>query len=292
MARHSSASVVVAHARAAIFKLALLVCHAALQTACNESLLLGSACPPGHDTCAPTAPGGEVAIPVPGLETVPNQVISFFDGGIDGGLPAILIADALDAGPVPKLIPLELQNQSFERQGGIGGDVVLSNTVSVLVPIPPVDTVFAELPHWFACVPLSVSSLTWQQDGKASVKLSMFGDYLSFVINGTTVRQGLDTPLLPGATYSLQAQVRSSEPIAGLHLQVRGAMTSCGPGYVLGRSPSVPPSDTWLRTCVTFSADQPYGYLLLAPSVDGAAPPDSARFYLDELHQVASCPGT
>lgn len=260
-------------------------------SACSELVGLGSQCPDGV-SCEPTPPGGEVALPVPGLNTMPVVVPRVvIDAGIDGAvidpLPSAVAADAGSAAE-PDLPLIALSNLSFERHGGIGGDVVLSAAVSTLVPVAPVDTVFAELPHWYACIPLSVSSLTLPSQADAG---SASGDYLSFVINGTTVRQALGAPLTQGVTYALTAQVMNHGAAAGkLHLEVRGATSSCGSGYVIGRSAALADSAGWSSVCVTFTADKPYTYLLLAPSADGSAPPGNARFYLDDLQQVASCP--
>ena len=279
---------------------ALLLWAASAASACTELVALGSQCPSDGVACAATPPGGEIAIPVPGLNTMPVVVPNVtLDGGLDSGaseaLPNAVVSDAgTDRNPVadPGLPPIALQNTSFERHGGIGGDVVLSAAVSTLVPVAPIDTVFAELPHWFACIPLSVSSLTLPTQADAGSAQSASGDYLSFVINGTTVREGLTVPLTVGVTYALTAQVMNRGGGGKLHLEVRGATTACGSGYVLGRSALVPQGSDWTSTCVAFTADKPYTYLLLAPSVDGTAPPSNARFSLDELRQVASCQAT
>jgi hypothetical protein len=218
------------------------------------------------------------------------------DAGLDSAVAPLDEAplDAGEDGSLPvSYPPISLYNLSFERRGGVGGDVVLSNTVSVLVPIPPVDTVFAQLPNWYACIPLSISSLTWMDRVDAGSAKSEFGDYLSFVINGTTVRQQLGTPLKTGTSYSFEALVATvGQGTGNLHLDVQGSTSVCGNGNSLGRSALLPQSSQWTRACVTFTPDKPYTYLLLAPSYDGAAPPGNARLYLDELRQVASCDAT
>jgi hypothetical protein len=221
----------------------------------------------------------------------PEVPLPSMDAGVDSAVvdpsPA---TDAGDASVAVSFTPISLYNLSFERKGGLGGDVVLSNTVSVLVPIPPVDTVFAQLPNWYACIPLAVSSLTWIDRADAGAEKSEFGDYLSFVINGTSVRQALGAPLTPGIHYAFEAKVVAvGEGTGNLHLDVQGSTSVCGAGASIGRSAQLPQAQGWTRACVTFTADKPYTYLLLAPSYDGAAPPGSSRLYLDELQQVASC---
>ncbi|MDB4975013.1 MAG: hypothetical protein JWN48_3354 [Myxococcaceae bacterium] len=282
----------VVHSRRALAAQTLLLLHVAVLAAgCSVAVPLGDECPRDRE-CVLTRPGGEVAIPVPGLVPLPVEPRGGLDAGLDGMVSTLMPADASDAETQAPFEPLELYNLSFERHGGVGGDVVLSNTVSFLVPVPPVDTIFAELPNWFACIPLSVSSLTWQQHTDAGFSPSAFGDYLSFVINGTTVRQALGSPMTVGHSYSLEALVLwHYDGAPAPHLEVRGSTSTCGAGYILGRSAVVPDANNWARTCVTFRADKPYSYLLLAPAVDTGKAPASARFYLDELRQVASCPG-
>ena len=74
------------------------------------------------------------------------------------------------------------------------------------VPLPPVDIIFAELPSWYSCIPLSIRSLSFQPTGDPTTPAAD-GDYLSFAINGTAVRQELLAPLTPGTTYSIEANV-------------------------------------------------------------------------------------
>lgn len=275
--------------------LALVVAALVLTVSCTDSVLLGSACPFGERVCNLAEVDAEVPFDPPVTGTSPRADIPLapMDAGLDGAI-AIVDETPLDAGedgalPV-NFSPVTLYNLSFERRGGVGGDVVLSNTVSVLVPIPPVDTVFAQLPNWYACIPLAVSSLTWIDRTDAGAAKSEYGDYLSFVINGTTVRQQLGAPLTRGTSYSFEAQVATmGSGTDNLRLEVQGSTNVCGSGVSLGRSALVPQSQHWSRVCVTFTADKPYTYLLLAPSYEGAAPPGNARLYLDELRQVGSC---
>jgi len=95
---------------------------------------------------------------------------------------------------------------------------------------------------------------------------------------------------MPGTSYAFEAKVASAGAgTANLHLAVQGSTSVCGAGVGLGRSAVLLQSERWTRACVTFTADKPYTYLLLAPGYDGAVPTGSARLYLDELRQVASC---
>jgi hypothetical protein len=252
--------------------LTLLLSVLGLTVSCSENVLLGSACPFGEQTCILVEPDAAVSLQPPVTSTRPLDTevpLASMDAGVDSSAPSAGPSDAGDGSAPASFASVVFYNLSFERRGGVGGDVVLSNTVSVLIPIPPVDTVFAMLPNWYACVPLGVSSLTWMNRADAGSEKSEFGDYLSFVINGTAVRQQLGAP--------------------SLHLDVQGATSVCGAGTSIGRSAVLSQSERWTRACVTFTADKPYTYLLLAPSHDGAAPPGSARLYLDELRQVASC---
>jgi hypothetical protein len=278
--------------------LALVLSAVGLTVSCTDSVLLGSACPFGERVCLLAESDAQVAFEPPVTGTGPRPMdmpLTPMDAGFDSAVVRVNQApsDAGDDGALPEnFTPISLYNLSFERRGGVGGDVVLSNTVSVLVPIPPVDTVFAQLPNWYACIPLAVSSLTWMDRVDAGAEKSEYGDYLSFVINGTTVRQALGVPLTRGTSYAFEALVATvGAGTDNLHLDVQGSTSVCGAGASLGRSAIVPQSQRWSRVCVTFTADKPYTYLLLAPSYDGAAPPGNARLYLDELRQVASCDG-
>jgi hypothetical protein len=273
--------------------LTLLLSVLGLTASCSENVLLGSACPLGEQTCILVEPDAEVSFLPPVTSTGPVDTggpLVSMDGGIDSAVPSQAPTDAGDVSAPASFPSVTFYNLGFERRGGVGGDVVLSNTLSVLIPIAPVDTVFAMLPNWYACVPLAVSSLTWMNRADAGSEKSEYGDYLSFVINGTAVRQQLGAPLTPGTSYSFEAKVATAGAgTASLHLEVQGSTSVCGAGSSLGRSAPLDQSERWTRACVTFTADKPYTYLLLAPSHDGAAPPGSARLYLDELRQVASC---
>lgn len=271
----------------------LLLSALGLTISCTENVLLGSECRLGGQTCVPTEPDADMPFrpPVIGVDPADSDVPrTAVDAGSDGTVVSERPEDVADSAVTEDFASLALYNLSFERRGGVGGDIVLSNTVSVLVPIAPVDTVFAQLPNWYACVPLAVSSLTWMNTADAGAEMAASGDYLSFVINGTTVRQALGAPLTPGTRYSFEANVATVGAGAdSLRLEVQGSTSVCGAGTSIGRSAPLPQSGRWTRACVTFTVDEPYTYLLLAPSYEGAAPPVSARFYLDELRQVASC---
>jgi hypothetical protein len=49
------------------------------------------------------------------------------------------------------------------------------------------------------------------------------------------------------------------------------------------------PDGVLTRTCVEFTADQDYDYLLLAPGHEGPEPSGSARLLLDTLRPVQAC---
>jgi hypothetical protein len=253
---------------------------------CEESVELGSACAPLESPlgCAQEHPGGEVSIVRPtGTSPVP-------DGGATVGPSSDAATSGLDvpadnAGIAERTAPLLVKNPSFERNGGVGGDVLLDKLISLF---PLVNLIFADLPSWYACFPLSVSSVTLLDSPDAGLAPSPTGDYLSFVVNGTSVRQQLPAPMVPGAGYAFAFDVISDEP--GLYLEARGATALCGDGVVLGRSPALPTSGSWTPSCVAFTADQAYDYLLLAPGHEGRAPGPTSRVRIDGLRQVASCP--
>jgi hypothetical protein len=265
---------------------------AASLLSCTELVSLGTECPTNESSCAVlTEP--DVVLGVPSIPTESAGPQPLLDAGLDSSVDSAAPAtQQMSVLPDASFVSLVLQNPSFERHGGVGGDVVLSEAVSTLVPVAPVDTVFADLPSWYACVPLSVSSLTWRTQSDSTSVRSEYGDFLSFVLNGTTVRQQLGVPLEAGRSYSFEAQVMGlGVSPQSARLEVQGASSVCGAGEVLGRSAWIAPSTAWTRTCVTFMADEPYPYLLLAPGIEGAAPGGNPRVYLDELRQVASCDG-
>jgi len=210
------------------------------------------------------------------------------DAGLVQPVDAELVGDAGAGDVAIRSNPLVIQNPSFERNGGVGGDVLLEKLISLF---PVVNLIFAELPDWYACFPLSVSSLTWLLDGDAGAQQSPTGDYLSFVINGTSVRQQLAAPLVPGTAYAFEFDVISeSGGGQNLYLEARGAAALCGNGVVLGRSPVVRDGADWSTSCVSFTADDAYSYLLLAPNYEGNAPGLTARLRVDGLRQVERCP--
>jgi hypothetical protein len=262
---------------------------AALATAgCEESVELGSACAPVESPlgCAQEHPGGEVSIVRPSgsdTDSVPDR--GTVVGPSSDAAAAVSVVPAGDAGIAVRKDSLLVENPSFERNGGVGGDVLLDKLISLF---PLVNLVFADLPSWYACFPLAVSSVTLLDSPDAGIAPSPTGDYLSFVVNGTSVRQQLPAPMVPGAAYAFAFDVISDEP--ELYLEARGATALCGDGVVLGRSPVLPTSGTWAPSCVTFTADQAYDYLLLAPGHEGRAPGLTSRVRIDGLRQVESCP--
>lgn len=267
-----------------------------LLSGCSESLLLGSECENERARCELTGPGGTSDAPDPTATPAANPPVIAIDGGLigasidaSGAAPDALATPSADGGVEPILPLLALENGSFERGGGISGDVVLARVVSTIAPFSPVDIIFAELPSWYACIPFSISSLSHDPTGDPTLP-ALEGDYLSFVIDTTPVRQALGAPLTPGATYAVEANVMArTGGTPGLRLEVRGAAALCDAGTVLGRSAVIEDSEDWTRTCVTFTADEAHAYLLLAPSLDSETAPLDATFYLDELRQVASC---
>lgn len=248
----------------------------------------------------------------PGDEGSCAQVIVEADAGGDPGAPEASAEDAnvegdppeasVDAGgmdePTPDAAPprdaanselLVVDNPNFERNGGIGGDVVLASLLGKLVPIPPITIIFADLPGWYACRPLAVTSGT-DFLGDAGAQLPGGSDFLSFTVNGTPVRQELKMPMLKGHTYAFEIDALNlTDNSSRLFVQVLGANDECGTGTELGRSPLLP-ENRLTHTCVEFTPDQNYAYLLIAPGHEGPDPSASTRLLVDTLRPVSSCP--
>lgn len=251
-----------------------------LAPGCQQMVSLGSECTSTTRECLLFGDGGSDAN---GWIPLPED-----DDGDGGRQPKDTLDAALDSGAL--FHTLEIQNQSFERPGGLSGDVLLNNLVTELVPVPPVDYVFVTLPHWYTCIPFSVFSRSWSPEADAGIAANDLGDYLSFVVNASTVRQTLPMPLAVATSYSFEMKVISrSEGRNNLFVQVSGGEGGCGVGAPLGRSARLEDTDGWVTTCVTFMADRPYKQLLLAPGHEGPEKPLTDRLLLDELRQVASC---
>jgi hypothetical protein len=233
-------------------------------------VLLGSECTDGQGTCVHQPP-------LDGDRTEP-------DAAPEAGPPE---AGPSEAG-APDFEPLPILNPDFERNGGLGGDLVVSNFLGGLIPIPPVTLVFAELPNWYACWFLAVNSVSWEVDD-AGVPQRV-GDYLSFALENIPVRQKLEAPMQAGTTYAFEMDVvGQADNGAELYVAVKGANDVCAAGTLLGRSANIPARNGWGTTCVEFTADQDYSHLLIVPGYEGPKPPASTRLWLDTLRQVPSC---
>jgi hypothetical protein len=274
-----------------------------LGAGCMRTVVLGSECPELDDSCLepmsqPAAaedgsvpPGdGDGADTVHGDDTGPP--VSSLDAGepeqtSDAELPSE--ASDAQADAAPTLVALAVDNPSFERGGGLPGDVLLVSLVETLLPLPPVTWAWTTLPNWYACVPLSVSSESREPSEAAGSPAGK--DYVSFVPNGTTVRQALATPMTKGSRYFFALDTISrSEGTQNLFVEVRGARQQCGEGIVLGRSDLLPEASTWTSTCVSFTASDRFTHLLIGPGWEGAAPGVGARLMIDNLRQVDRCP--
>jgi hypothetical protein len=206
-----------------------------------------------------------------------------FEPALEGGLDE-------DAGfqVSAQFAALSVRNPSFERDGGVGGDLLLIDLVGFFVEVPPV---LAELPHWFTCIPFSISSLSWLGRESSATPAAQIGDYLAFNADGTAARQRLPAPMQRGATYAFEVDVLSETNGANnMFLEARGATADCRAGIVLGRSPVVSDSPDWQTTCVTFRADDAYSHLLLAAHWEDKRPAFGSRLRVDGLRQVPACP--
>ncbi|HEX6245682.1 MAG TPA: hypothetical protein VFZ61_32380, partial [Polyangiales bacterium] len=233
-------------------------------SACTKTLVLGSDCPdetyqctqdsvkpepdpddgmdagqePGsHDgsTSAPedAGPRGWDAIVV-----IPDPVQP--DGATDANLDAIATFSLLD-----------VANPHFERNSGLGGDLVLAKLIGTLLPIPPIPLLFAELPNWYACWATTVHSVSRELMLDAGLDTD---DYLMFVVNGTPVRQLLPQPLDAGAKYALEFTVQARpDPSERLVLEIRGANEECAVGDLLTSTRELPADAGWTPVCVEFA---------------------------------------
>jgi len=268
-----------------------------LSGACNRTVVLGSECPDIDTVCSepdelPSQPGS----PVVGSErdAAPDELgggATDADSEDTPQLDGALSEELDDAGQAvigQPLVSLAVYNPSFERGGGLPGDVVLVSLVGTLLPLPPVTWALTTLPNWYACLPLAVSSES-REPGDAGAFQSG-GDYVSFVANGTTVRQTLAAPMAKGTSYAFVLDVISrSEGSQNLFVEVRGARQQCGEGIVLGRSRLLRDSADWQSTCVSFVASDNFTQLLLGPGWEGVMPSPGARLLIDNLRQVESC---
>lgn len=212
----------------------------------------------------------DVIITIPDLQHFP-------DAATDANLDAIAAFSLLD-----------VQNPEFERNGGLGGDLVLSKLIGTLLPIPPIPLLFAELPGWYACWATTVHSVSRDLTLDAGLDTN---DYLMFAVNGTPVRQQLPQPTDAGAKYAIELLVQSRpDPAERLMLEIRGANEECAVGDLLGTTQELPGDAGWTPVCIEFATSQSYKYLLIAPNAIGTTRPNGAsRLALDDLRSVLGC---
>ena len=276
--------------------------------ACTRTVVLGTDCPEPDSICT-----DETSSPV-ARDTDPQEggargEDAGSDGGEDAGektkdaavetLPDI----GLDAGPTELdaeagvAALLTIQNPDFERNGGIGGDLVLRSLLGGVLP-PVTSIIFAELPGWYACWTATVYSTSREFDLDAGL-MQPQDDYLTFVVNGAPVRQQLPSPMQAGARYALQMEVWGRpEPGETLSLEIHGAFhnadagangPACEQGPLLGKSGPLPDNAGWTPVCVEFLADRAYTHLLIAPATTRMPASGTARLSLDGLRSVSSC---
>jgi hypothetical protein len=271
-------------------------------SACTRTLVLGTDCPdqqhqctqesvtvhePGpndqldaglghHEDAGPGAPddaggrGRDAVITIPDLQHFP-------DAATDANLDAIAAFSLL-----------EVDNPAFERNGGLGGDLVLAKLIGTLLPLPPIPLLFAEVPSWYACWATTVHSLSRDLTLDAGLDTN---DYLMFAVNGTPVRQLLPQPIDAGAKYAIELSVQARpDPAERLMLEIRGANEECAVGDLLGTTQELPGDAGWTPVCIEFATSHSYQYLLIAPNAIGTTRPSGAsRLALDDLRSVAGC---
>jgi hypothetical protein len=278
---------------------------------CTRTLVLGTDCQELTGICtdeSSSPAAGEVDSLDAGVPREEASAKPGDDAGDKGGdaapemLPNVAPEAGLsqmDAGTgTPAL--LTIQNPDFERNGGLGGDLVLRSLLGSLLPNPVSSIIFAELPGWYACWATTVHSVSRDFDLDAGLMQQPQDDYLTFVVNGTPVRQQLGSPMQAGARYALQMEVWGrAEPGEGLSVAILGAFHGgdastdqrfpCEFGTLLGKSATLPEDAGWTPMCIEFTADRPYTHLLIAPNTTRMPPSGTARLSLDGLRSVSSC---
>ena len=283
--------------------------------ACTHTIVLGTDCPENgaEITCTgeTSSPVGHDANPQGGAVREQDAGVDPADAGGQVGDASVetlpdLVADAglneLDAEAGIAAL-LTIQNPDFERNGGIGGDLVLRSLLGEFLPFPPVTLIFAELPGWYACWATTVHSVSREFSLDAGL-MQPQDDYLTFAVNGTPVRQQLATPMQAGARYALEMEVSGrAEPGEMLSVEIQGAFhaadagtsqngtrtPACEQGTRLGKSGPLPDNAGWIPVCIEFQADRAYTHLLIAPATTRVPPNATARLSLDGLRSVSSC---
>jgi hypothetical protein len=108
----------------------------------------------------------------------------------------------------------------------------------------------------------------------------------------------LCVPLQAGEAVSFSVDLSLSpvfSPFGSVYLQIWGALTQCSKDQLLWTSPLIEQFDTWTTHCGTMTPSQPYPFLVIAPSPDGAAPPSTPTvggggyLLLDNFGSKGSC---
>lgn len=270
-------------------KLAVSLLLALPAAGCERLIMLGSDCPEGQ--CArDEVPDGDDAGSAPEGD---EDAASGDSGEPNDGAAS----DDAKTGPDSERDAsiewlLNLRNAGFERNGGLGGDVLISNYFN---GFDPVGFIFAKLNDWHTCRPFSVNSVSNAAGGEDAGAQLTDGDYLSFVLNHTPVRQSLSQPMRAGSTYYLKMDVLASPDHSGeIKIQISGAITdnACVADKeisVIGESAVIAPF-RWQQLCMSFTPDKDYNYFMLGPWDDDKSS-DNARLRLDNVVQVASCSG-
>jgi hypothetical protein len=117
-------------------------------------------------------------------------------------------------------------------------------------------------------------------------------DVKTFIHVSETVGQPLCAALVAGKRYSFKLDLAfrtagsySGNALGGA-LEVWAAKAACGKDQLLWTSPRV--SEDWQTHCVTFLAEQDFGYIQLRPAADY---PGATAVFVDNIVPVASCGG-
>lgn len=280
-------------------------------SACVESVLLASECPP--DLVGPCTFELDAGVDASGDRPSAMEV---FDAGVVAPEDAAPILPSLpsDAGP-PPVFP-RIANPSFEfaRDSGTAGDVVALS----LAP--------ADISPWYTCQPIggtvsnavtAVRAETFvaagssermpkvdvrPRDGRTFISIGYFVNILPMPL-----LQELPVSLRKGERYAFAIDVLTTSPEAQLSVQIRGNDQGClGPTSQSTLFTSTPVTSlTWTTVCVGFVTPRQLTYLVVAaePAPGSNLDPsslilegtiiDGPRLYFDDLRPATpeECPG-
>jgi hypothetical protein len=261
---------------------------------CTELVVIGGECR-DRDACLVELDG---QLYEPSLDASVDRRAPELDARVevDGADDAAVMVDSDVPNDAAVWMRTGLTNPSFEVTDGTPGDVT---AVSL-----PTGTVIAP---WFTCQPIGggptaltgvraealvaisgedgLPTVVRPQDGLTFIAMQYFVALFS-----PALVQELATPLRAGTRYGFALDVRTSNPSAGLSLQVFGANAPCAgiaEATALGATPPITTSG-WQTVCLRFPAPTDLPYLML---VENAATPLSGdKLFFDNLRSVEACP--